>query len=593
VNRSRLKELVRELICKVDKDKPGDDAIDNLTSAEATVATNPAFNVDSILVNVLQLSDSYVIDDKKSFVELGGDSASAVHFLYRLRSVAQNNEIPKTNNHFLLHQLTAVDILLADSISELKAIITSGGVDVNGGGSKGRSDDDKDPNTTCKRPRLDKGQRKPRHLQEFSPLPVECFHAGPKSDDDAQLLFHCAVKFAGCVDSGPRKSTYDDGVFYCACQGGVIQKVSATSGKVVACRPFSGWMFQADCLPMQQAVLAFGHSREVPDRGGLVVSLSLDLQTIIWQRELDSDVGGGGGVTCTPIIMKTRGELWVTTAKRLHVLDIDTGRSRACFDLPEAFHAMPTFDILRATVLFAGSSLLKVSVADNDDANENVGCRTIAPIDLEDKKVVCGQAAESNLSIAHVHKDLLRLSDSHTLIADSWGSIHVLNTQSMVGMSLQVSSCPLTSPTVLSVSPRPPPRTSSSLSSIVVVGAYDGTVTYMSLKDGTTLTKMCDFDAGATLYARPLALPDGSCVICTTAGDVVRVKHNSISKDDDGNSDNCSTVIKQISRQRVFAEIWSVPLLLRNEALSSSSSASSTFRIAFGARDSKVHIMTV
>jgi acyl-CoA synthetase (AMP-forming)/AMP-acid ligase II len=600
VNRSRLKTLVRNLISNPGTNNHGDDHTEPSTTS--AVATTSSLHIYSIILSVLQLGDSSVLDDNKSFIELGGDSASAVHLLYRLRSAAQNKEMPNINTSFLLYHLTAVDILLTDSIYELKEVIASGG-----SGSKGRTndDDDEDPNSNSKRPRLENlGHRKSRQLPAFSPLPVECFHfAVPKPDDEAQMSFHCAVKFAACVDSGPRKSTCDaDDVFYCACQGGVIQKVSTTSGNVVASRQFPGWMFQASCLPMQQAVFAFGHSREIPDRGGLAVSLSLDLQTIIWQRALDSDVDrcrGGGGVTCTPIIMKTRGELWVTTANQLHVLDIDTGENRACLFLPDDFYAIPAFEFSRATVLFAGSRLFKVSVLAKQSDDENDW--SAAPIAPDHKEVLQGQFYDS--SIGHVHKDLLRLCDSHTLIADSCGSIHVLNTQTdlscnnhdvnagMVSMSLKVSSYPLTSPTAFSESPSPPTLSSSSISTVVVVGAYDGTVTYLSLKDDATLSKICDFDAGATLYTRPLALPDGSCVICTTAGDVIRVKHHSSSSD--SKSDSCYTAIKEISRHRVFAEIWSDPLLLRNEASTASSSSSPTFRIAFGARDSKVHIMTV
>jgi acyl carrier protein len=66
--------------------------------------------LESLLRDVFRLSQNDEIDVTKSFVELGGDSASAVTFLYQLRRKFDIN-------------LHAVDILRCARLCELKAAI--------------------------------------------------------------------------------------------------------------------------------------------------------------------------------------------------------------------------------------------------------------------------------------------------------------------------------------------------------------------------------------------------------------------------------------------------------------------------------------
>ncbi|KAI2509686.1 hypothetical protein MHU86_4668 [Fragilaria crotonensis] len=70
--------------------------------------------LESLLRDVLRLTRKDEIDMTKSFVELGGDSASAVTFLYHLR------------RRFDVKNLHAVDILRCESLCELRAAIMDG-----------------------------------------------------------------------------------------------------------------------------------------------------------------------------------------------------------------------------------------------------------------------------------------------------------------------------------------------------------------------------------------------------------------------------------------------------------------------------------
>jgi acyl-coenzyme A synthetase/AMP-(fatty) acid ligase len=149
--------------------------------------------------------------------------------------------------------------------------------------------------------------------------------------------------------------------------------------------------------------------------------------------------------------------------------------------------------------------------------------------------------------IGPVYKDLVALDERTLLIADSYGCLHQVDIETMECATVNVSNKPLSAPTVLN-------------NKQIVVGSYDGT---LSCVMGTEILWHCD--CGAVIYAKPLPLSDGSMIVCTTAGDVLQIgKYGNV-----------------CWRFHVPAEIWSDPVTLHGDGNT----------IAFGARDSKLHIV--
>jgi acyl-CoA synthetase (AMP-forming)/AMP-acid ligase II len=461
VDRSRLRLLLEDLLKGADTKK--DDTMD----------------LQSIIKSVLRLSS---LDECKSFVEHGGDSATAVTLLYQLRLA-----------RLARADLTAADILSTHSITELKNLLC--------GSQK------------TKRPRLIDRQQQVE--SEYTPLPVRRYSA-----------HHVAAPFKACVDASPAVSA-DGNHFYIGCQGGLVQKIDFETGKATAYRYFSGWMIQADCLIVSESVIICAHSR---NSRGMVVALCLDLQQTIWQHEFDA------AIKSTPIQLGQSG-LCISLGDRLLLLDLKTGTIKASAQLPDHVVARPAVSASGDVALYAtSSSLLKVELV--SDGHLRV-------VQVNPKLYD---------TIGPVYKDLLSSADSTAIVAGSSGNLYTVDIRrAEVGEVTEVSNSPLSSPTRMD-------------GNRLVVGSYDGM--FHCIGEGNDLGWKAY--VGGAVYTKPLLLPDRSCVICTTAGDIYHIR-------EDG------TVLL---RYRIAAEIWSDPVCC-------SALVAGSYRIAFGARDSRVHIITI
>ena len=327
------------------------------------------------------------------------------------------------------------------------------------------------------------------------------------------------VPLQACVDATPL--TTDGTIIYAACQGGVII-AAAPSGLVVSHHQLAaGWMIQADFVSMKGSVIVCSYT--LAGRG-MVVSLDDDLDRVLWQREFE------GAIKSSPILLGND-RLWFVTGDRVRVVDVNMGKDCGVnTQLPHAQIAKPV------VVKRRGRSVVVYASSDWDSG--------LMGVDEQ------GKVSEYLTGvIGPVYKDLVALGERTLLIADSYGCLHQVDIETMECTTVSVSDKPLSAPTVLN-------------NKQIVVGSYDGTLRCVM---GTEVLWHCD--CGAVIYAKPLALSDGSLIICTTAGDVLQI----------GKYGNVSW------RFHVPAEIWSDPVTLHGDEST----------IAFGARDSKLHIVEV
>ena len=473
VDRSALRELVQQLV-----DPP------TLPSVPRKACT-----LETIVCEILQLA---LLDDTKSFVDIGGDSASAVHILYRLR-----------NAHLLgQSKLSAYEILHAESIADVQLMIS--GVQTN------------------KRRRIHPLER----MEESLAAPVPVIH----SPD------HCTIPFLACVDSSPVLLT-DSTAFYLACQGGLICKIHSNNG-VQAHRYFPEWKFQADCLVVDtkdrgRLVVACGFN----DHGqSMIVALNKDLDDIVWQREMEGIIKATG--IC--IVRDQRDELWISTHENLISVNADNGEPIRRVAMTNDVFSRPILDTSNKCIWFVGSTVQKIDY-------------TTTGAELEDVN-------EASDSVGPCYKDCLLLG-SLVVICDTWGQIHVLDTvTSKIKHTLQASSYPLSSPI-------------ASGGAQFLVGTYEGYFLSYFLSRSQEAVKQWEVDLGASVYCRPAILPwRSACIVCTTAGDVVIVRVN------DG-------VI--LERRSMNAEIWSNPVVVCYDE------GGGFCKVAFGARDSKAHVITI
>lgn len=435
-------------------------------------------DIAKLVANVLNLNG---VDERISFANLGGDSASAVTLLYQLRLMQLD----------LPNDFSAVDILEAKSIAELKDIL-EGTI--------------------------------PRKKQKLNHSRNEDARFVPSGGDRATES-HNEIQFLACVDASPvshpsRKN------FYAACQGGVVQSICSETGTVLSHRHFVGRRIQADCLVLDNAVIVCGYDK---DEHGFIASIDTDLKEINWIHEKDVSI------KTTPFILS--GVIVVQVGSEVQFLDQNTGcEVRKGVGLPAA--------VTTKGVLMTDESIIFASCDYEYDA-----CMVLET----------GAAAvklDRNGGVGPVHKNPLTVDEVGVLVADSWGYLHLVNFPSSVRISCRVSNSALGSPVNLDTD-------------TFIVGSYDGRVHCIRRK-GAEMILQWELFVGATVYTKPLILqPSKSFLVCTTAGDVVKIQDGVISK-----------------RKRVAAEIWSDPLLL-------GPAGDGQWRVAFGARDSKVHVMII
>jgi outer membrane protein assembly factor BamB len=321
-----------------------------------------------------------------------------------------------------------------------------------------------------------------------------------------------------------------------ACQGGVILKGSSDFTALETWRSYPEWMFQADLLPVldSTSLIVCGHSLS---RNGMVVHLSSDLKQEKWKTELDY-----GPIHKGPLLVRSEIPiLWVLVGRHAVQLSLLTGEEvdekfelpRACVSSPVLIQRDPGYILVYASSDWEGGLMLLDPIQ-----------RTVS--------------VHADSEIGPVHKDMTYDIDSNKLfISDTYGSLHCVDVTNMqILSSVQVSSYPLSSPSVVG-------------DTLVAVGSYDGSLYCMKF-DPTEICWKADWecDCRSVIYAKPLPLEDGRIKVCTTAGDIFTIGK-------DGNV---------LSEYKVAAEIWSSPILIRN---------STPTAVAFGARDSRCHLLTM
>lgn len=151
---------------------------------------------------------------------------------------------------------------------------------------------------------------------------------------------------------------------------------------------------------------------------------------------------------------------------------------------------------------------------------------------------------------APVYADLVVVGPHTAVAVDSLGFAHRINVTDKTVDSFKVATAPIFSNPVCA-------------NDGVVFGCHDGMV--RCLKASDLATTLWTFNALAVVYAGPLVIDD-AVAICTTAGDVFRIVSGT-----------------ETARAHAPGEIWSDPVFIPGDK--------AVFRVAFGARDSKLHVM--
>jgi hypothetical protein len=514
-----------------------------LRSAEAS-SGDEAFEGGELTVRILAgaVLQTREIDVLKSFVHHGGDSAKAVALLYQLRRTR-----PATN-------LNSLDILLADSISEIQDIFDGA-------------------------PRI-KRARMSGSLDD-TPRYKPC-------DPHIVRLNHAAIPLQACVDA---KAVPHDDFIFIACQGGVVAKIRPAapsqleSSAVIAHQRFSPWMFQAGCMPVtdDKNVIVCGHSRE--DRG-TVLCLSCDSLSVTWQHEFE------GGVFSNPAVVDIshKLKLLVVLGGRHHVrcYHLRTGVIHGDIILPEAVVTRPVSTLAGDLVYFSADCDSQGPMVLKCAAHEGMS-EFHAPTPGEGDNMpvisltVAQQSTECEVYMGPVHKDPCVAQEGEdtttAIFSDTWGTIHVMDLATWNVSSLKLMDCPLSSPSVACQDS----SNDSTSDLLFAVGGYDGTVRGIQYKQHRrgSLVQLWVVNVFSSVYSTPLVVDQrGPVIVATTAGKLWELGSQSASQALDDSGILPSTEMKLIRQitELSSAEIWSDPVCCGDHST-----------IVFGARDSRLH----
>lgn len=486
LDRRALRGLISGVLCNAD---------DGNNDFESKAKDGNEIELVDLVGRVLDLPCSH-IDPKMSFVDLGGDSATAMTLLYHLQAREKVSKLRRCL------PVTAVDILAASSLFDLHEFL-------DGKRPVKRAKHDIDPWNSSIFPFC------PSLPKQFGPC-------------------HRAIKFVACVDASPTMSQ-DGKHLFVGCQGGAVQKVCVEAFTIVAHRHFSGWMIQANCVVKHDSVIVSLYNRR--SATGRIVSLSLDLDTVLFSVNFD------GIVRATPVLLE-ESILCVNVGERsLRAVDTSSGKLQCSAELPEPIFSKPAVLCLNETKVgvYAGNggSVTRATLRRDETGTTHLDTAKLTNDLVE--------------SIGSVHKELNTVpGGSAVLVSGSFGAL--------LQVSLNTATLSLEYPKVTPISEYPLSPVGRIGNSDMVVGSYDGILHILSRSGHLSV------NVGASIYCKPLLLEDGTIVVCTTAGDVVRIREKSI-----------------VWRYRVEAEIWSNPVLV-NGALEI---------IAFGGRDSRLHILTI
>ena len=339
----------------------------------------------SIVANVLGM-DECDLDSNRSFLELGGDSATSITLLYRLKEEAG-----------IISDINATDILWSESLQELENMLTG-----ECGKAKRRRKETKTGLSI-----------KPATFKAF--LPKELVQV-----DEC----HRSISLLACVDSTPLVMGNS---IVSACQGGAILKFSTIDGTLEGVRHYPGWMIQADLLLIESTnnLLICGYSSTDE---GVVVCLTSDLQEEKWKVELD------GAIKSRPVVVD--GIVWVLAGSRSVGLDSTTGQA-----LNNGLQ-LPRVPCVGNHILIDGEDGHKsIAFAISDWEG---GIILLDTQKLESKIFVDCEIGPvyKDMTMAEDSKGLF--------VSDIYGSLHYLNIKTMkISASIQLSSNPLSTATII------------------------------------------------------------------------------------------------------------------------------------------------
>lgn len=332
---------------------------------------------------------------------------------------------------------------------------------------------------------------------------------------------HWAVKFRACVDAMP---LVHKGWIYGACQGGIMQRVDVRMQKVDAVYDL-GFRIQADLVldEMHNTILVCGYQCDaVLGETSIVAALHLDLSSVKWKVDMS------GTIKSTPILVDEK--LYVSAGKSLNVLSVADRKLVGHVPLPSSTESRPVVyrkdGVISVVYAFSEWDVGPVILLHNGKSVHTI------------PDVVCPTYA-----------DLLLHENGNVLLTDILGSLHAIDMDTMTVESYRISSKPIFSGPVQGVD------------GCVIFGCHDGYVRCLKISDLSRET--WTFATNAVVYCRPLICRDGTIIVATTAGDVIRLSGGG----------------HEVGRTRVEGEIWSDPVQIDSR------------RIAFGARDSRMHIL--
>eukprot|EP00980_Cylindrotheca_fusiformis_P002503 scaffold586_cov68-Cylindrotheca_fusiformis.AAC.12 len=516
----------------------------------------------SLVCKVLGIQES-ALDSSKSFVELGGDSATSITLFYLMRTTLLQPDGTELHAN-MCHGMTALDLLNDEgSVQEMQDRILLSSATKNDDGSIDR-----------KRRKFSSSSsivRRRRFKDDFKPKPFI-----------RHSTSHTSIPLQACVDATPLIVLLEgdeERFVYAACQGGVIVKCNLEGSTTILAytQLRQGWMIQADLIlyshPRQEEkqtlmmmIVACAYQYDsLGDNGnkGLVVALSLDLKTELWKYEFD------GAIKATPVLIGN--DLWVQGDGKVEVLNVQTGKNDRGMQvqLPHPAVAKPIVLPIRRA---------------NDGRHQHQSV-AYASSDWESCLMIVSETGTVrkilDSEIGPVHKDPYQQMDdknsssSLAYVSDSYGAMHLLQllpNDSVITIqeTFRLSSHPLSPPLPVD-------------SQTCVVGGQDGIVyccrrcAVMTDAD-TSLTVRWKCSVGAAVYARPALLRnnDGTSnsttndtivVVTTTAGDIVAL-------------DVGTGTIQW--KHRVPAEIWSDLQISRT-------TSKNDFVLLFGARDSSLY----
>ena len=645
VDRARIKQIIQELIGQRKQQQStlsSENGKNNDSTTRSIEEDKMGYSLkdfQSIVAAVLWLDLHLMVDLSKSFVELGGDSASAVSLLYQMRMQLNKRLV----GHDAGENITAIDILNAGSLMDLWECLC-------GDGSIGGSSP---PHK--KKIRLQTGTNESKSSPTtFQPRPVSRW-------DDA----HTSAAFAACVDATPVQRTFckpsdtrnkhDDRCIFAACQSGVVQKISTAArgsssapssnvpqteqhkmcndrpdffrvdasyhleGQRISSEPI---IFSSQEDDVHESIILFGNpspsTRTKKSCGAVVVSLPCtDLHEHHWRYEFSPGNTIQSLVLCQDCLWilvsseRKSNDLedessynGVGSTQNHYVLLLDPKDGKKINMASEDLFSIqvPNKAISKPLILDGiehGSTVSHDNVSSGGIVEDTSDERSSAIlvyassdwesglflVDTRLRKVI-STATKTDINgnfggellfadkIGPVYKDLVACDETGDgcsfLVADSWGSLHQVKLGSeMSCLSIKLSNYALSSPEILDPTQQSSPRKR------IVVGSYDGRVRCV---DADLTAVLWECNVHAVVYTKPLALSDNhSLIVCTTAGDAVQIR-----------SDNGERLWRY--RIAVGAEIWSNPIEIEK---TTTSSPDCDLVVAFGARDSRLHFITV